>query len=64
MNPVERKKLNSKFIHMVADALTKGMDLKAADKYSPRQMKIRDHNIYYHVRQYTNPAFHTLYYMI
>lgn len=32
MDPVERKKLNSKFIHMVADALTKGMDPKAADK--------------------------------
>lgn len=32
MDPVERKKLNSKFIHMVADALTKGMDTKAADK--------------------------------
>lgn len=32
MDPVERKKLNSEFIHMVADALTKGMDPKAADK--------------------------------
>lgn len=32
MDSVERKKLNSKFIHMVADALTKGMDTKAADK--------------------------------
>lgn len=32
MDPVERKKLNSKFIHMVADALTKGMNPKAADK--------------------------------
>ena len=32
MDPVERKKLNSKFIHMVADALTKGMDPKVADK--------------------------------
>lgn len=32
MDPVERKKLNSEFIHMVADALTKGMDTKAADK--------------------------------
>lgn len=32
MDPVERKKLNSKFIHMIADALTKGMDPKAADK--------------------------------
>jgi len=32
MDPVERKKLNNKFIHMVADALTKGMDPKAADK--------------------------------
>lgn len=32
MDPVERKKLNSEFIHMIADALTKGMDPKAADK--------------------------------
>lgn len=32
MDPVERKKLNSEFIRMVADALTKGMDPKAADK--------------------------------
>lgn len=32
MDPVERKKLNSEFIHMVADALTKGMDPKTADK--------------------------------
>lgn len=33
MDPVERKKLNSKFIHMVADALTKGMTQKQpADK--------------------------------
>lgn len=32
MDPVERKKLNGEFIHMVADALTKGMDPKAADK--------------------------------
>lgn len=32
MDPVERKKLNSEFIHMIADALTKGIDPKAADK--------------------------------
>lgn len=32
MDPVERKKLNGEFIHMIADALTKGMDTKAADK--------------------------------
>lgn len=32
MDPVERKKLNGEFIHMIADALTKGMDPKATDK--------------------------------